>query len=361
MTAYIIRRLLLMVPVALLVSIMIFTLLRLTPGDPIRVLLGEEPDPTTIANLRHEYGLDRPIPIQYVNWLGRFLHGDMGRSMRTRQPVSEAIFSRLPATLELGLAAICFSLVDLHPDRHSERDEAQIGTGTCRHEFPALGVSIPNFFSGIMLILLFSLTFRIFSPGGYRRFKEAPGKNVKHLVLPMIALGTPSLAVNMRLMRSGLLDALGQEYIRTARAKGLNERSVIMRHALKNAFIPVVTVVGMQVGAILEGARSSPRRSSSGRASGGWRWIASAGATTRVVQGRSCSQRAQFHDGQPDGGSVVRLSRSEDQIWLTRGRYRHPASGRARAPCQQARRLQSGAIIRRHPRFLDRRHVHRAA
>ncbi|MDQ2786169.1 MAG: ABC transporter permease, partial [Chloroflexota bacterium] len=111
MTAYIIRRLLLMIPVALLVSIIIFTLLRLTPGDPIRVLLGEDPDPTTIATLRHEYGLDQPIPIQYVNWIGRFLRGDMGRSLRTRQPVSEAIFTRLPATLELGFAAICFSLI----------------------------------------------------------------------------------------------------------------------------------------------------------------------------------------------------------------------------------------------------------
>src|SRR6478752_6450260 len=111
MTAYIIRRLLLMIPVALLVSIIIFTLLRITPGDPIRTLLGEEPDPTTIATLRHEYGLDRPIPIQYVYWIGRFLHGDMGRSLRTRQPVSEAIFTRLPATLELGFAAICFSLL----------------------------------------------------------------------------------------------------------------------------------------------------------------------------------------------------------------------------------------------------------
>src|SRR5215475_13713209 len=142
MTAYIIRRLLLMIPVAFLVSVMIFTLSRITPGDPIRVLLGEEPDAKTIANLRHEYGLDRPIPVQYVNWLGRFLHGDMGRSLRTRQPVREAIFSRLPATLELGMAAICFSLLISVPigilsavKRNSVWD--LIGTS-----FPLLGVSI---------------------------------------------------------------------------------------------------------------------------------------------------------------------------------------------------------------------------
>ena len=254
MTAYIIRRLLLMIPVALLVSIIIFALLRITPGDPVRVLLGEEPNPDTIAALRHEYGLDQPIPIQYVNWITRFAHGDMGRSIRTRQPVSEAIITRIPATLELGFAAICFSLAISIPigilsatKRNSVWD--LIGTS-----FPLLGVSVPNFFSGILLILLFALTFRIFSPGGFVPFKEDAGQNLKHLILPMIALGTPSLAVNMRLMRSGLIDALGQEYTRVARAKGLSERSVVVRHALKNAFIPFVTVVGLQVGAVLEGA-----------------------------------------------------------------------------------------------------------
>ncbi len=254
MTAYIIRRLLLIVPVALLVSIMIFTLLRVTPGDPIRVLLGEEPNPETIAALRHEYGLDQPIPVQYVNWIGRFVRGDMGRSLRTRQPVSEAIFSRIPASLELGLAAICFSLLISVPIgilSAAKRNSVWDLVGT---SFPLLGVSIPNFFSGIMLILLFSLTFRIFSPGGFVKFGENPALNIKYLILPMIALGTPSLAVNMRLMRSGLIDALNQEYTRVARAKGLSERSVVLQHALKNAFIPFVTVVGLQVGAVLEGA-----------------------------------------------------------------------------------------------------------
>lgn len=254
MTAYIIRRLLLMIPVALLVSIIIFTLLRLTPGDPIRTLLGEEPNPDTIAALRHEYGLDRSIPVQYFNWINRFVHGDMGRSLRTRQPVSEAIFTRLPASMELGFAALCLSLCISIPvgilsatKRNSVWD--LIGTS-----FPLMGVSVPNFFTGIVLILLFSLTFRIFSPGGFVPFKQDPGQNLKHLILPMITLALPSLAVNMRLMRSGLIDALSQEYTRVARAKGLSEQAVVIRHALKNAFIPFVTVVGLQVGAILEGA-----------------------------------------------------------------------------------------------------------
>jgi len=254
MTAYIIRRLLLMVPVALLVSIIIFTLLRLTPGDPIRTLLGEDPNPDTIVALRHEYGLDRPVPLQYVSWLGRALHGDLGRSLRSRQPVVEAITERLPATLELGLAAIIFSLIVAVPvgilsatRRNSVWD--LLATG-----ITLLGVSIPNFFLGIVLILTLALVARIFPPGGYVPFIQDPGQNLKRLVLPTIALGTASMAVNMRLLRSTLLDSLGQEYTRVARAKGLAERDVILRHALKNALIPFVTVVGLQVGAILEGA-----------------------------------------------------------------------------------------------------------
>lgn len=254
MTAYIIRRLLLMIPVAFLVSVIIFTLLRLTPGDPITVLMGDEPDRAVIATLRHQYGLDRPIPVQYLSWITRFLHGDMGRSIRTQEPVSEAILSRFPATLELGFAALCFSLAISIPigilsatKRNSIWD--LIGTS-----FPLLGISIPNFFTGILLILFLALAVHVFPPGGYVPFAEDPAQNIKRLILPMITLGTPSLAVNMRFMRSGLIDALGQEYTRVARAKGLAERAVVIRHALKNAFIPFVTVVGLQVGALLEGA-----------------------------------------------------------------------------------------------------------
>ena len=139
MTAYILRRLMLMVPVALLVSIMIFTLLRLTPGDPIRTLLGEDPDPATIATLRHEYGLDRPIPIQYVNWIGRFLHGDMGRSLRTRQPVSEAIFRPFARDARTWLRGDLFQPSYLHSDWHPERDEAELGLGPGWDELSAAG------------------------------------------------------------------------------------------------------------------------------------------------------------------------------------------------------------------------------
>jgi len=254
MTAYIIRRLLLMIPVALLVSVIIFTLLRLTPGDPIRTMMGEDPDPKTIVALRHAYGLDQPIPVQYVAWLGRLLHGDMGRSLRSRQPVREAIGERLPATLELGLAALAYSLLIAIPVGVLSAVKRNSGWDLFATGFTLMGVSLPNFFLGIVLILLFSLRWRIFPPGGYSAPAKGLGDNLHRLVLPAITLGTASLAVNMRLTRSSLLDTLSQDYIRVARAKGLNERRIIIRHALKNAFIPVVTVIGIQIGAVLEGA-----------------------------------------------------------------------------------------------------------
>ncbi len=254
MTAYIIRRILLMIPVALLVSVIIFTLLRITPGDPVRTLLGEEPDPATIAAVRHEYGLDQPLPVQYLSWLGRLVRGDMGRSLRTRQPVRQAIAERLPATLELGLAALCFSLSIAIPVGILAAVKRNSGWDIFASGFTLLGVSLPNFFLGILLILVFSLYWRVFPPGGYVPPAKGLGDNLRRLVLPAITLGTASMAVNMRLMRSSLLDTLLQDYVRVARAKGLSERRVIIGHALKNAFIPVVTVIGIQVGAVLEGA-----------------------------------------------------------------------------------------------------------
>ena len=254
MTAYIIRRILLMIPVALLVSVIIFTLLRITPGDPVRTLLGEEPDPATIAAVRHEYGLDQPLPVQYFAWLGRLVRGDMGRSLRTRQPVRQAIAERLPATLQLGLAALCLSLSIAIPVGILAAVKRNSGWDIFASGFTLLGVSLPNFFLGILLILGFSLYWRVFPPGGYVPPAKGLGDNLRRLVLPAITLGTASMAVNMRLMRSSLLDTLLQDYVRVARAKGLSERRVIIGHALKNAFIPVVTVIGIQVGAVLEGA-----------------------------------------------------------------------------------------------------------
>ena len=254
MTQYIFRRLLLMIPVAFLVTILSFLLVRLSPGDPILIYAGEERDPVAIEALRREYGLDRSMPEQYLAWVTHAVRGDLGRSLRTRQPVVEAIVERLPATFQLGLTALVLSVsVALvigtlsAVRRNSPLD--LLATG-----FTLAGVSLPNFFLGLILILVFSLAIRIFPPGGYTPLKEDVYENLRHLILPAITLATASMAVNMRQVRSSLLDTFDQEYIRTARAKGLRETTIIVRHALKNALIPVVTIIGLQIGAIIEGA-----------------------------------------------------------------------------------------------------------
>lgn len=254
MTQYILRRLVLMVPVAFLVTIIAFALLRLAPGDPVLVYAGEERDPESLQELRVIYGLDRPLPIQYVVWLQHAVQGDLGRSLRTRQPVREAILERLPATLELGLAAITLSvsvalLVGTLSALKRNSVVDLLATG-----FTLGGVSLPNFFLGLILILVFALVLRLFPPGGYVPFVDDPVGNLHRLILPTITLATASMAVNVRQVRSSLLDVFGQEYIRTARAKGLGERLIIARHAMKNALIPVVTLIALQVGAVIEGA-----------------------------------------------------------------------------------------------------------
>src|SRR6266545_1741001 len=254
MTQYILRRLLLMIPVAFLVTILVFTLIRLSPGDPLGIYAGEERDPAALEALRREYGLDRSMPEQYVLWITHALQGDLGRSLRTRQPVLDAIVERLPATLELGITALVLSITvalivgTLSAVRRNSPLDL-LATG-----FTLAGVSLPNFFLGLLLILVLSLAIRLFPPGGYTALREDVWDNVRHLILPAITLATASIAVNMRQVRSSLLDTFGQDYMRTARAKGLSETVIVVRHALKNALIPVVTIVGLQVGAIIEGA-----------------------------------------------------------------------------------------------------------
>jgi peptide/nickel transport system permease protein len=253
-TRYIIRRIVLMLPVAFLVTVIAFGLLRLAPGDPVLAYSGEVRDPVLLDEMRHSLGLDQPLPVQYVVWLSHTLQGDFGRSIRTHQRVSEAIVERLPATLELTGVAFLFSItVGLI-----------VGTLSALHRNSALdllatsvtiaGVSVPNFFLGLMLILLFSLVLRIFPPGGYTPAIDDPVENLRRIVLPALTLSAATLAVNMRQVRSSLLDVFSQDYIRTARAKGLNQNAIIIGHALKNGLIPVVTVVGLQVGALIEGA-----------------------------------------------------------------------------------------------------------
>jgi peptide/nickel transport system permease protein len=254
MTTYLMRRLLLMLPVAFLVTVGVFMLIHLTPGDPALIMLGEDRTPGAIAAIHHQLGLDQPIYVQYLIWLGNLAHGDLGRSITTHQPVATAIAERLPATLELGGLALLWSLLVAIPlgtiaavRRGSLADHLAAG-------ITVGGVSIPNFFLGIVLIFTFSVSLRIFPFGGYVPFSQDPYENLRHVLLPAIALGTAGAAINMRFTRSSMLEVLNNDYIRTARAKGASWRRVVFIHALRNALIPVVTVVGLQIGGIIEGA-----------------------------------------------------------------------------------------------------------
>ena len=254
MTGYIVRRLLLMLPVAFLVTVGVFMLIHLSPGDPALVIVGEDRTPQAIAEIHRQLGLDQPLYVQYFIWVGHIIRGDWGRSITTHEPVATAILERLPATLELGITALVWSLLVAIPlgtiaavRRGSVVD--QLATG-----ITVSGVSIPNFFIGIVLIFLLSVTLRIFPFGGYVPITEDPLQSLRHVVLPAIALGTAGAAINMRFTRSSMIEVLNLDYVRTAWAKGASWRRVVFVHALKNALIPVVTIVGIQIGGIIEGA-----------------------------------------------------------------------------------------------------------
>ncbi len=253
MAKYIARRLLFMLPVALLVSFVTFMLIHLVPGDPARVLLGEEATPQNVAALRQQLGLDRPLGVQYVLWLWQALHGNLGESIQLQQPVIQAITQRLPVTVELGVASLIFSVglalplgVMAATNRNGRLDWLINVTSL-------LGTAIPSFVLGLLLILIFAVFFRIFPPGGYVPFTEDPLGNLRDLVLPAIALGTGAVAVNLRQVRTSMLEVLHEDYIRTAWAKGLPARRVNYHHALRNALMPLLTIVGLQAGAILAG------------------------------------------------------------------------------------------------------------
>ena len=254
MLHYLLHRILALIPVVLLVSATVFSLIHLTPGDPAVIMAGESQDPEVVAGIRRELGLDQPIPVQYGVWLGHALRGDLGRSIRTRQPVLEAILERLKPTLLLSAMALALSLAisfpagalsALRPD--SREDMA----GTV---LTLLGVSMPNFLLALVLIFVFAVTLRWLPTSGYLDPFEEFVPGIRSLVLPAITLGTAMAAVVTRMVRSSLLEVLEQDYVRTARSKGLRERTVVVRHALKNALIPVVTIVGLQTGNLIGGA-----------------------------------------------------------------------------------------------------------
>jgi peptide/nickel transport system permease protein len=244
---YISTRILATVPTLVLVSFLVFLILRLVPGDPVRLMFGMTPPPESeIVKIRHEMGLDRPLLSQYASFMDRVLHGDLGRSYRTRQQVSTMIQERLPRTLKLaGLGMLIATVLGI-----TLGVVAAAKRGSWLDTFTmagaVVGVSVPQFWFGMMLILLFAVQFRWFPVAGSQTFK--------HLILPAVTLGLTSSAVLARVTRAGMIEVLNNDYIRTARSKGVKEWHVNYRHALKNVLIPIVTILGLQLGGLLSGA-----------------------------------------------------------------------------------------------------------
>jgi peptide/nickel transport system permease protein len=246
--SFIAKRLLLLVPILLGVATLTFILMYVVPGDPVRALAGERYDEETLSRMRTELGLDRPLAVQYVSFLGRLARFDLGRSFVTRRPVAEAIRERFPRTLVLALSAMCLAILG----------GVAIGTIAAwgRHPvvsrilmtFSLVGVSMPVFWLGLLLIYLFAIKLRVLPPSGYG------GGAIRNLILPALTLSFASMATIARVTRSGVLDALGEDYVRTARAKGLGERIVLGKHVLRNALIPVITIAGADFGSYLSGS-----------------------------------------------------------------------------------------------------------
>lgn len=254
MTSYIARRLVAAIPVVLLVSIGVFLLLHLIPGDPVAAMLGERADPQVAARLRTDLGLERPLPFQYATWLGSAIHGDLGRSIRSPQPVAEAIAQRFPATLQLAVEAMLLALAVALPLGIL----GATGPGSAIDRFgtlvAGLGVAVPSFWLGVLLILAVSLRLHWLPPSGYENPANDLGRSLSLMILPVVTLAFALAAELMRIVRASLREVLTQDYPRTARAKGLSEQRVVLGHCLKNALIPVTTVVGLQLGRLFGGA-----------------------------------------------------------------------------------------------------------
>ncbi len=257
MIRYIARRTLLVVPVLIGLSIVVFLMLRLIPGDVVDVILGSEgsASPERLAELRRMFGLDQSLPQQYLGWIASLLSGDFGRSIRTSRPILPDVLARVPVTYQLTVMAMVLSLLLAVPLGIVSSVKRSTGVDSLVHVVGLLGLAIPNFWLASMLVLLVSQHFRGGLPtSGYVYPNQDLLGSFRSLLLPALALGAANMAILMRMTRSSMLEVLGQEYVLTARAKGLVERLVLYRHALRNALIPVVTVAGVQVGYLLGGA-----------------------------------------------------------------------------------------------------------
>ena len=254
MLTYIVRRLLVSIPTIVFVSIVVFGLQLLLPGDPALALAGEERDPQVIAELRRLYHLDEPVWRQYLIWVGNVLQGNLGESIRLKMPVGELVAAKLPVTMQLASMAILIAICIGIPMGiiSAVKKETLLDYGA--NVVALSGISVPSFWLGIMMILMFSVNLGWLPASGFVKPTESLSQNLKTMIMPAIVLSSVTTAIFMRHTRSAMLAVLRSDYVRTARAKGLREPRVVFRHALRNAIIPVVTLGAIQLGELMSGA-----------------------------------------------------------------------------------------------------------
>lgn len=250
---FLIRRIILTIPILVLVTVMVFSLIHLIPGDAATVVLGQEATPAAKVAMRHRLGLDQPLPVQYANWLGNVLHGNLGRSLTDETPVSSEIQQRLPVTGELALASFIVAILIAIPAGIVSAVFRGRAVDYVATLFAFLGMSVPSFWLAMLMIILFALKMGWLPSSGYVPFTQDPGANIRAMILPAVATGVRESAVLMRMMRSSLLEVLSQDYIRTARGKGLALRAVVFGHGLRNALVPVITQSGLLIAGLLGG------------------------------------------------------------------------------------------------------------
>lgn len=253
MTRYVVRRLAQSAAVLVGVSILVFAIVHLVPGDPIRIALGTRFDQATYDALLERSGLDQPLVTQYFNWMAGAVQGDLGVSFRTGRTVSSMIIERLPATVSLAAAAILVALLIAIPLGTISALRPRSVVDWFATVTSQAGISIPDFWMGIMLILIFAGTLGWLPTGGYVPLTESPGEWARRLIMPAVTIGVVSGSIMTRFVRSSVLEALGQEHVRTARAKGMRGRDVLSWHVLRNALVPLVTVGGIQLAYLLSG------------------------------------------------------------------------------------------------------------
>lgn len=253
MRKYVLRRLLVAIPSLLIASLIVFSLPRLIPGDVVQLMLEEKAYGKDLDDLRAKLGLDRPMHVQYVEWLGNVARGNLGESLWTRRPVIEELMSRLPVSLELGLLALLFAVAMAVPVGIVAATRQDTLADYAARTMAILGLSVPGFWIATLVVLLPAIWWGWSPPIHFTEFSKDPWAHVSQFLLPALILGLASAAAIMRLTRAMLLEALRQDYVRTAWAKGLRERVVVLKHGLKNALIPVITVLGIQVAQILGG------------------------------------------------------------------------------------------------------------